>query len=93
MLYLPLSYPSPLLLNFAYFDDNFINHFYAAWPVNFTLFQHCFFCLASDSTVPEDAGIEPSTAATSALAVRLGSDIEIVFDLFVSRMHFVACRL
>ncbi len=32
--------------------------------------QHCFFCRPSDSTVSEDAGIEPRTVATSALAER-----------------------
>ena len=32
--------------------------------------QHCFICRLSDSTVSEDAGIEPSTVATLALAAR-----------------------
>ncbi len=32
--------------------------------------QHCFICRPSDSTVLEDAGIEPRTVATTALAVR-----------------------
>ncbi len=32
--------------------------------------QNCFICRRSDSTVPEDAGIEPRTAATLELAVR-----------------------
>ncbi len=32
--------------------------------------QHCFICRPSDSTVSEDAEIEPRTVATSALAVR-----------------------
>ncbi len=32
--------------------------------------QHCFICRPSDSTVPTDAGIEPGTVATGALAVR-----------------------
>jgi hypothetical protein len=32
--------------------------------------QHCFICHPSDSTVSEDAGIEPRTVATTALAVR-----------------------
>jgi hypothetical protein len=30
----------------------------------------CFICRPSDSTVSEDAGIEPGTVATTALAVR-----------------------
>ncbi len=32
--------------------------------------QHCFICLPSDSSVSEDAGFDPRTVATSALAVR-----------------------
>jgi hypothetical protein len=32
--------------------------------------QHYFICRPSDSTVPTDAGIEPRTVATGALAVR-----------------------
>ncbi len=32
--------------------------------------QHCFICRPSDSIVSQDAGIEPRTLATSALAVR-----------------------
>ncbi len=32
--------------------------------------QHCFICRLSDSTVSEDAGIEPRTVATLALAIR-----------------------
>ncbi len=32
--------------------------------------QHCFICRLSDSAVPTDAGIEPRTVATGALAVR-----------------------
>jgi hypothetical protein len=34
------------------------------------IIQHCFICRHSDSTVPTDAGIEPRTVATGALAVR-----------------------
>ncbi len=32
--------------------------------------QYCFICRPSDSTVSEDAGIEPRPVATTALAVR-----------------------
>jgi hypothetical protein len=32
--------------------------------------QHCFICRPSDSTVSEDAGIEPRTVATLALTAR-----------------------
>ncbi len=35
--------------------------------------QHCFICRPSDSTVSEDALIEPRTVATSALAIRRSS--------------------
>jgi hypothetical protein len=34
------------------------------------LHKHCFICSPSDSTVSEDAGIEPRTVETLALAVR-----------------------
>jgi hypothetical protein len=37
-------------------------------------FQHCFICRPSDSTVSEDAGIEPRTVVTTALAVRRSND-------------------
>ncbi len=44
------------------------------WGIFFTFvqynIQHCFICRPSDSTVPTDAGIEPRTVATGALAVR-----------------------
>jgi hypothetical protein len=33
--------------------------------------QHCFICRPSESTVTEDAGIEPRTVATTALAIAL----------------------
>jgi hypothetical protein len=35
--------------------------------------QHCFICRPSDSTVSEDAGIEPRTVATMALMARRSS--------------------
>jgi hypothetical protein len=35
-----------------------------------TVIQHCFICWPSDSTVSEDAGIEPSDVATLALTAR-----------------------
>jgi hypothetical protein len=46
---------------------------YSSHPMLFTTMyciQHCFICRPSDSSVSEDAGIEPRTVATSALAVR-----------------------
>ncbi len=36
----------------------------------FTVFNTLFICRPSDSTVSEDAGVEPRTVATTALAVR-----------------------
>ncbi len=37
---------------------------------DFLFLQHCFIYLPSDSTVTEDAGIEPRTVATLALTAR-----------------------
>jgi hypothetical protein len=49
-----------------------INLFTAIWLGFFVLngMQHCFICRRSDSTVSDDALIEPRTMATSALEVR-----------------------
>jgi hypothetical protein len=49
--------------------------FFFFWGGGFFLFlsyyiQHCFICRPTDSTVLTDAGIEPRTVATGALAVR-----------------------
>ncbi len=44
---------------------DFFNFFFSMYCI-----QYCFFCRPSDSTVSEDAEIEPRTVATSALAVR-----------------------
>ncbi len=51
-----------IFLNFFYFWGEFFSFFY--------YIQHCFICRPSDSTVPKEAGIEPRTVATGALAVR-----------------------
>ena len=40
------------------------------WIYFMSNIQHCFICRPSDSTVSEDAGIEPGTVANKALAVR-----------------------
>ncbi len=42
------------------------------WVFPFFMYdiQHCFICRPSDSTMSGDAGIEPGTVATTALAVR-----------------------
>jgi hypothetical protein len=42
--------------------------------------QHCFICRPSDSTVSEDAGIDPRTVATSALTD---------FDAQTTRLDFI----
>jgi hypothetical protein len=59
----------------ALFDKNIPNTIFYYFLGGFFLFfsyyiQHCFICRPSDSTVPTDAGIEPRTVATCALAVR-----------------------
>jgi hypothetical protein len=46
-------------------EIGFFFFFYVRYSI-----PHCFICRPSDSTVSEDAGIEPRTVATSALAVR-----------------------
>ncbi len=51
---------------FFFFLNIFLGDFYS-FSYNI---QHCFICRPSDSTVPTDAGIEPRTVATWALAVR-----------------------
>ncbi len=49
----------------------FLKYFLGDFCFLFSHFiQHCFICRPSDSTVPTDAGIEPRTVATCALAVR-----------------------
>ncbi len=49
------------------FLNNFLGDFFEFFSY---CIQHCFICRPSDSTVPLDAGIEPRTVATDALAVR-----------------------
>jgi hypothetical protein len=44
---------------------DFLDFFFFMYDI-----KHCFICRPSDSTVSEDAGIEPRTVATTALAVR-----------------------
>ncbi len=53
--------------------------------------QHCFICRPSDSTVSEDAGIEPRTVATSALAVRRSNQEarSPVSDVGIQKLRFV----
>ncbi len=54
-------------LFFFFFLNIFLGDFFYFFPY---YIQHCFICRPSDSTVPTDAGIEPRTVATGALAVR-----------------------
>jgi hypothetical protein len=51
----------------SFFYNIFLGDFFFFCSYNI---QHGFICRPSDSTVPTDAGIEPRTVATSALAVR-----------------------
>jgi hypothetical protein len=53
--------------------------------------QHCFICRPSDSTVSEDAGIEPRTVATSALTVRRSSHTWL--DLIHTRLDLIHTSL
>ena len=52
--------------------NQFLTGFFCIFSCMYFI-QHCFICRPSDSTVSEDAGIEPRTVATSALAVRRSS--------------------
>jgi hypothetical protein len=71
--YSTYRYQSVRLLHFKiglhmfFFLNIFWEDFFSFVPYNI---QHCFICRPSDSTVPTDAGIEPRTVATGALAVR-----------------------
>jgi hypothetical protein len=53
---------------FLFFFNIFLGDFFLFFSAY--IIQHCFICRPSDSTVPTDAGIEPRTVATGALAVR-----------------------
>ncbi len=50
-------------------------------------FQHCFICRPSDSTVLEDAGIEPRTDATMALDV-IRSNHSAGSHSYLARSHY-----
>ncbi len=52
---------------FQFFFKYFLGDLFSFVQYNI---QHCFICRPSDFTVSTDAGIEPRTVATSALAVR-----------------------
>jgi hypothetical protein len=60
--------------------------------------QHCFICRPSDSTVSEDAWIEPRTVATLALSVRRSnhsarSPPRSRFDLIHTRLDLIHLKL
>jgi hypothetical protein len=60
--------------------------------------QHCFICRPSDSTVRTDAGIEPRTVATGALAVRRSNHsarslIRSRLDLIRTRLDLIRCGI
>ncbi len=48
------------------------------------IFQHCFICCSSDSTVSEDAGIEPRTFATLAFTA---------IDALITRLNLIHASL
>jgi hypothetical protein len=58
--------PSNVLIDFPIFNRGIFSFLF----LFMYCIQHCFICRPSDSTVSEDAGIEPRTVAISALAVR-----------------------
>ncbi len=62
-----LSYKLTFIITIycAVFKEGFFGLFLFMYDI-----QHCFICRHSDSTVSEDAGIEPRTGTTTALAVR-----------------------
>jgi hypothetical protein len=69
------SFSFSLSSYFSFFYPLIFNPIYSPSSPSFFSFcsyniQHCFICRPSDSTVPTDAGIEPTTVATCALAVR-----------------------
>ncbi len=52
-------------------NEIILKYFLGGFFIFFSYYiQHCFICRPSDSTVPADAGIEPRTFATGALAAR-----------------------
>ncbi len=55
--------------------------------------QHCFICRPSDSTVSEDAEIEPRTVATSALAVSHAYKMGLTFFIVDERNFSIMLQL
>jgi hypothetical protein len=61
-------YPALVIRQFCSCEDFAIFFFWGGGDFISNYIQHCFTCRPSDSTVPTDAGIEPRTVATGALA-------------------------
>ncbi len=55
--------------------------------------QHCFICRPSDSTLSEDAVIEPRTVATTAMTVRRSNHSAKSHPLLVDLQYFSTCFL
>jgi hypothetical protein len=60
--------------------------------------QHCFMCRPSDSTVSDDAGIEPRSVATLGLTARRSyhsarSNTQTRLDLILTRLDLILTRL
>jgi hypothetical protein len=61
--------PTPFQYICHHVQSFFLNIFWGIYSIFFSYYiQHCFICRPSDSTVQTDAGIEPRTVATGALA-------------------------
>jgi hypothetical protein len=59
-----------VLKKFFSYCRNFNREIFWIFSLCTVLIQHCFICRLLDSTVLEDAGVEPRAVATLALAVR-----------------------
>jgi hypothetical protein len=49
--------------------------------------QYCFICRPSDSTVSEDAGIEPMSVATLALTARRSNHLATFHPLLLAHLY------
>ncbi len=69
-----LSFLVQIKVRLKYKTSRVIKHVTFSFKIFFLFFQcfiqRCFICRPSDSTVPEDAGIEPRTVSTSAFFVQ-----------------------
>ncbi len=64
--FIPVLFPDLCIVFLAEYYDSTSRIF----SLNVSKFLSCIICCPSDSTVSEDAGIEPRTVATAAMAVR-----------------------